>query len=69
MHVVVGLIIAILIIGTIAAVLWWNISARAAPYADESHKHRAKREREARERRESTVVIGPLTRDSDRKMP
>lgn len=65
MHVVAGLIVAILIIGSVAAVVWWNISARAAPYADEAHKHRSKRERDERERRENTVVIGRPPRDPD----
>lgn len=63
MHVVIGLSIAILVIGSIAAVVWWNISARAAPYADEAHKRRSKREQDERERRENTVVIGPTRRD------
>lgn len=57
MYVVLGIIIAILIIGTVAAIVWWNISAKAAPYADETHKNRARREEAARQEREKTVVI------------
>jgi hypothetical protein len=57
MGVVLGIIVGILIIGSVAAIVWWNISAKAAPYADEAHKDRAKREQAAREEREKTVVI------------
>lgn len=58
MSVVLGIIIAILIIGSVAAIIWWNISAKAAPYADESAKDRKRREEAERRERENTVVIG-----------
>lgn len=58
MAVVVGIIIAILILGSVAAIIWWNISARAAPYADESVKDRQRREEAERRERENTVIIG-----------
>jgi uncharacterized protein YcfJ len=57
MPVVIGIIIGILIIGSAAAIIWWNISAKAAPYADESAKSRVKREQAERDEREKTVVI------------
>jgi hypothetical protein len=58
MAVVVGLIIAILILGSVAAIIWWNISAKAAPYADESERERQRREEAERRERENTVIIG-----------
>lgn len=57
MGVVLGIIIGIFVIGTIAAVVWWNISAKAAPYADEAESARKKREDAERQERENTVVI------------
>jgi uncharacterized protein YcfJ len=67
MGVVAGIIVGILIIGSVAAIVWWNISAKAAPYADEAEKNRAKREQAAREERENTVIIGaaPKTTSGD----
>lgn len=61
MSVVLGIIIAILIIGSVAAIIWWNISAKAAPYADESEKSRQRRDEAERRERENTVVIGSPT--------
>ena len=58
MPVVIGIIVGLLVIGSIIAIVWWNISAKAAPYADESAKSRARREEAEREERENTVVIG-----------
>lgn len=64
MPVVIGIIIAILILGSLAAIIWWNISAKAAPYADESEKDRRRREEAERRERANTVVI-----DSPRSDP
>jgi hypothetical protein len=59
MSVVIGIIVALLLVGSIIAVAWWNVSARAAPYADESERARARREQAEREERAATVVIAP----------
>ncbi|MBX3359160.1 MAG: hypothetical protein KF745_12125 [Phycisphaeraceae bacterium] len=34
--IVIGVIVAVLLIGSGMAVLWWKIAARMAPYKDES---------------------------------
>lgn len=54
----IGVVVALLlIVGTGIAVAWWKLAARAAPYADEDQRARARREQAEREARENTVVI------------
>ncbi len=57
MPAVLVIILGILVIGTLAAIWWWNISARASPYADEAARRRARDEAARREAEANTVVI------------
>lgn len=58
MPVVLGIIIFLLVVGSLIAIAWWNLSARAAPYADENAKRKARRQRELEEEAANTVLLG-----------
>ncbi|GEM_PF-1768212 len=62
MQVVIGIVVVLLIVGSVIAIAWWNLSAKAAPYADEDSKQRAKREQARREEEANTVVISEFPR-------
>lgn len=66
MPAVLVIILGILVIGTIAAVWWWNISAKASPYADEAMRLRSKSEEARKAEEEATVVINDFAKDSAR---
>ena len=59
MPAVLVIIIGILFIGSVAAVWWWSISAKASPYADEALRRRSKSE-EARKREQDATVVKKL---------
>lgn len=56
--VIIGLAAFVLIVGSVIAVLWWNLAARAAPYKDELARDRERLRREDLQRNENVVVIG-----------
>lgn len=58
MPVVLGIIIFLLVVGSLIAIAWWNLSAKAAPYADENAKRKARRQRELEEEAANTVLLG-----------
>lgn len=65
MPVVIGIILFLLVVGSLIAIAWWNLSAKAAPYADENAKRKARRQRELEEEAENTVLLG----DDGRPLP
>jgi len=48
--IIIGVVLVVLVGGTLVAMLWWNLAAKAAPYEDEAGKP-------ARGRREEEDVI------------
>lgn len=67
MAVVIGIIIFLLVVGSAIAIAWWNVSARAAPYADEADRRRARDEQARKETEQNTIVIQkPAAPDSSR---
>jgi len=52
-----GVILFIFIVGSVIALLWWNLAARIAPYEDERGKQSTKRKRVTKEPKDDGVVV------------